>query len=212
MDQGFRILVTDDDPENLLLVTSVLQKAGYEVFESETGRGCLDTARACHPALVLLDVILPDISGIEVCRQIKSSPDLEGTFVILTSGILVSSEWQADGLNTGADGYITKPISNKELVARVQAMERIKNAEDALRAKEKEQQELISKLQATALEIKTLKGLIPICASCKKIRDDDGFWDQLEIYFSKHTDTLFTHGLCPDCADKYRAELKGMRK
>jgi DNA-binding response OmpR family regulator len=212
MGQDFRILVTDDDPESLLLMTSVLQRAGYEVFESETGRGCLDTARACRPALVLLDVILPDMSGIEVCRQIKSSLDLGDTFVILTSGVRVSSEWQADGLNTGADGYIIKPISNKEFVARVHSIERIKDAEDALRKKEKEQQELISELQAAALEIKTLKGLIPICASCKKIRNDEGFWDQLETYFGKHTDALFTHGLCPDCADKYRAELKGMRK
>lgn len=212
MNQGFRILVTDDDPGALLLMTSVLQRAGYEVLESKTGKECLDAVIAYRPALVLLDVVLPDISGIEVCRQIKSSPDLKGTFVILTSGVHISSEWQADGLNIGADGYIIKPISNKEFVARAQAMERIKNAEDALREKEKEQQELISKLQAAALEIKTLKGLIPICASCKKIRDDDGFWDLLEIYFSKHTDTLFTHGLCPECADKYRAELKGMRK
>ena len=212
MDQGFRILVTDDDPESLLLMTLVLQNAGYEVLESKTGAECLNATMTHHPALVLLDVMLPDISGIEVCRQIKSSPGLEDTFVILTSGIRISSEWQADGLNIGADGYIIKPISNKELVARVHSIERIKGAEDALRKKEKEQQELISKLQAAAAEIKTLKGLIPICASCKKIRNDEGFWDQLETYFSKHTDALFTHGLCPDCADRYRAELKGMRK
>jgi DNA-binding response OmpR family regulator len=212
MDQGFRILVTDDDPESLQLMTLVLQRAGYEVLESKTGMECLNATTTYHPALVLLDVMLPDMSGIEVCRQIKSSPGLEDTFVILTSGIRISSEWQADGLNIGADGYIIKPISNKELVARVHSIERIKGAEDALRKKEKEQQELISKLQAAAAEIKTLKGLIPICASCKKIRNDEGFWDQLETYFSKHTDALFTHGLCPDCADKYRAELKGMRK
>lgn len=212
MDQGFRILVTDDDPENLLLMTSVLQRAGYEVMEAETGKACLDAAIAYRPSLIILDVVLPDVSGIEVCRQIKSSPVLGDTFVMLTSGVRVSSEWQADGLNTGADGYIIKPISNKELVARVHSIERIKDAEDALRKKEKEQQELISKLQAAALEIKTLKGLIPICASCKKIRNDEGFWDQLETYFTKHTDALFTHGMCPDCGDKYRAELKGMRK
>ena len=79
-------------------------------------------------------------------------------------------------------------------------------------AKEKEQQELISKLQAAALEIKTLKGLIPICASCKKIRNDEGFWDQLESYLSKNTDAVFTHGLCPECFHKAITEIRGIHK
>ena len=156
--------------------------------------------------------MLPDMSGIEVCRQIKSSPDLEDTFVILTSGVCVSSELQADGLNIGADGYIIKPISNKELVARVHSIERIKDAEDTLRKKEKEQEGMISKLQIALTEIKVLKGLIPICASCKKIRNEEGFWDQLETYFSKHTDALFTHGLCPECFHKAITEIRGIHK
>ena len=212
MSRDFRILITDDDPEILLLMTTVLRREGYEVLESRTGWECLDVMMAYRPALVLLDVKLPDMSGIEVCRQIKASPDLEDTFVILTSGVYVSSERQADGLNTGADGYVIKPISNKELVARVHSIERIKDAEDRLRKKEKELEGMVSKLQIALTEIKVLKGLIPICASCKKIRNEEGFWDQLETYFSKHTDALFTHGLCPGCADAYRAELKGMRK
>lgn len=212
MSRDFRILITDDDPESLLLMTTVLRRDGYEVLESKTGRGCLDAMMAYRPALVLLDVKLPDTSGIEVCRQIKASPDLEDTFVILTSGVYVSSERQADGLNAGADGYIIKPISNKELVARVHSIERIKDAEDRLREKEKELEGMVSKLQIALTEIKVLKGLIPICASCKKIRNEEGFWDQLETYFSKHTDALFTHGLCPGCADKYRAKLKATTK
>jgi DNA-binding response OmpR family regulator len=212
MGQGFRILVTDDDPESLMLMTSVLQRAGYEVLESKTGQGCLDGAMAYRPALVVLDVMLPDMSGIEVCKKIKSSFDLAGTFVILTSGVRVTSEWQADGLNIGADGYIIKPISNKEFLARVQAIERIKDAEDTLRKKEKEQEELVSKLQVALAEIKTLKGLIPICASCKKIRNDEGFWDQLESYLTKNSDAVFTHGLCPECFHKAMAEIRGMRK
>ena len=152
--------------------------------------------------------MLPDVSGIEVCNRIKADEDLQGIYVILRSGVKVSSEYQADGLNVGADGYITKPISNKELVARVQAMERIQRAENALREKEKQQQELISQLQEALSEIKTLKGFIPICASCKKIRDDKGYWNQLEAYISKHTDAVFSHGLCPDCAEHYRSIMK----
>ena len=208
----FKVLVTDDSPEILLLSTMLLRRAGYDVLEALTGKECLDAVQKHHPDLVLLDVMLPDMSGIEVCRQIKSDKTLEDIFVILASGIKVSSELQADGLDIGADGYIIRPISNKEFLARVQAGERIKRAEDALREKEREQQKLISHLEEALAEIKTLKGFIPICASCKKIRDDEGYWNQLEAYISKRTDAVFSHGLCPECAEQARAEMKKLSK
>ena len=80
--------------------------------------------KAHHPDIVLLDVMLLDTTGIELCRQIKADKSLQGIFVILLSGVQVSSEPQVDGLEAGADGYIVKPISNKELLARVQSMVR----------------------------------------------------------------------------------------
>lgn len=212
MNKQMKILVTDDDPELLLLSIEVLRRGGYEVLKAKTGRECLETLRRDHPDLVLLDVILPDTTGSEICRQIKADQELRDTFVILTSGVRVSSDYQAEGLNIGADGYIIKPISNKELLARVQSMERIKRAEDALREKEKEQRKLIADLKEALTEIKTLRGFIPICASCKKIRDDEGYWNQLEAYITKHTDAIFTHGICPECAEKARAEIKNTLK
>lgn len=212
MTKQFKVLVVDDDNDILFLSTSILSRAGYEVLEATTGKECLATVRVHHPDLVLLDVMLPDMTGIDVCRQIKNDKGLQDTFVILTSGIQTSSERQAEGLNIGADGYIARPISNKELLARVQAGERIKRAEDALKEKEREQRKLVSQLTDALAEIKTLKGFIPICASCKKIRDDDGYWNQLEAYISKHTDAVFSHGLCPDCAEQYRAEMRKLSK
>ncbi|MCX7006092.1 MAG: PAS domain S-box protein [Kiritimatiellaeota bacterium] len=68
---------------------------------------------------------------------------------------------------------------------------------------EDEQARLIGELQAALAKIKTLRGLIPICAACKKIRDDDGYWQKVEEYIGAHTDASFTHGLCPDCRSKY---------
>jgi DNA-binding response OmpR family regulator len=212
MSKQFKILVTDDTPEILIMSTMLLRKAGYEVLEASTGKDCIDAVRIHHPDLVVLDVMLPDMTGIQVCRQIKSDKDLEDIFVILASGIQTTSEEQAEGLDTGADGYIVRPISNKEFLARVQAGERIKRAEDALREKEKQQQTLISRLEEALAEIKTLKGCIPICASCKKIRDDKGYWEQLEAYIGKHTDAVFSHGLCPTCAEKARFEMKKLFK
>ena len=203
-----KILVTDDDSNMLCLETILLEEEGYEVLEATTGKACLEVVRACRPDLVLLDVMLPDASGLDVCGQIKTDRDLSGTFVILVSGIRVSSDHRSDGLDVGADDYMVKPLASAEFLARVRTMIRIKWAEDGLREKEREQRDLISDLQKALSEIKTLKGLLPICPTCKKIRDDKGYWNQLEVYISTHTDAVLTHGVCPHCAEEYRAEIK----
>ena len=170
MSEAITILVTDDDPRILLLMTEVLGEAGYEVLQASTGKECLEALKAHHPDIVLLDVMLPDTTGIELCRQIKADERLQGIFVILLSGVQVSSDYQADALNVGADGYIIKSVSNEELLARVQALVRIKRAVDALREKEKEQQKLILELQEALAEIKLQEGFVPMSALSKMIK------------------------------------------
>jgi PAS domain S-box-containing protein len=143
MGKNTTILVADDDPDLLLLTTQILRRAGYEILEASTGKECLEAVRAHHPDIVLLDVMLPDMAGTAVCTQIKTDEALQGIFVILMSGVQVSSDSQADGLNVGADGYIIKPIANKELLARIQSMVRIKRAEEALRESEESYRSLV---------------------------------------------------------------------
>ena len=173
MDDATTILVTDDDPQILLLVTEVLGEAGYEVLQASTGKECLEAVKAHHPDIVLLDVMLPDTTGIELCRRIKTDESLQGIFVILFSGVQVSSDYQAGALNAGADGYIVKSVSNEELLARVQSVIRIKRAVDALREKEKEQQKLILELQEALAESKLQEGFVPVSVlstMIKKVR------------------------------------------
>lgn len=208
MDDRFKILVTDDDPDILEINSTVLRNAGYEVYEAATGEECIEMVRRYHPDLVLLDVVLPDMTGIEVCKKIKEDPELQGPFIILLSGIQVTSDDQAEGLSFGADGYLIKPLPRKEFVARIKAMERIKRAEERLLQTQHEQAIVIDELRKAMDEIKTLRGLIPICAWCKRIRDDKGYWDQLEVYLSKHSEAVFSHGLCPDCSRAEREKLK----
>ncbi|HOC47034.1 MAG: response regulator [Syntrophorhabdaceae bacterium] len=208
MADKFKILVTDDDADILEINSTVLRGAGYEVYEASTGAGCLDMARRYFPDLILLDVVLPDMTGFEVCKRIKKDPELQGPFIILASGIQISSDSQAEGLTVGADGYMVKPWSRREFIARIQAMERIKRAEDKLFQTQKEQTMVIEELRRAIEEIKTLRGLIPICAWCKRIRDDAGYWDELEVYLSKHSEAVFSHGLCPDCSKVQQEKLK----
>jgi PAS domain S-box-containing protein len=137
------ILCVDDDPDLLDINSNILQQAGYEVLKASTGNKCLRMTREKRPDLVLLDVILPDIDGYDVCRQIKDTPELAGTYVIMISGMETSSEKQIKGLEAGADGYVARPISSQELLARVQAMIRIKQMETALRKSMERYQTLV---------------------------------------------------------------------
>lgn len=132
MSKPARILVVDDNPVVLLNVAQLLRHAGYQVLEAVSGLECLQLARAHRPELVLLDVVLPDIGGVELCQQIKSAPELRNLFLVLLSSSRTSSDSQATGLEAGADGYIARPIENRELLARVAAMLRIQQAEAAL--------------------------------------------------------------------------------
>jgi signal transduction histidine kinase len=133
MSHPAKILIVDDNPVVLFAVAHLLKSEGFAVIEAKTGQEGLARARAESPDLVLLDVMLPDIHGVDLCRKIKTGPDTSQLFVVLLSSIETSTDSQVTGLEAGADGYIARPIENKELVARVQAMLRIKRAESALR-------------------------------------------------------------------------------
>jgi PAS domain S-box-containing protein len=127
-----RILIVDDQIPALKGVSRILTSAGYDTFEANSGEDCLKLAAEHKPDLILLDVVLPDIDGKEVCRRIKSNPETADSYVVLFSSIQVESDRQAEGLEQGADGYIARPIPNRELLARVKSILRLKRAENRL--------------------------------------------------------------------------------
>lgn len=133
MNRTAKILIVDDNPMVLFSMAHLLRSEGYAIIEAKDGAECLEKARAEQPDLILLDVMLPDINGVELCRKIKASPETSQLFVVLLSSIETSSDSKVTGLEAGADGYITRPIENRELVARVQALLRIRLAENELR-------------------------------------------------------------------------------
>ena len=126
------ILLVDDDPD-LLLLTKRLLEAHYHVTTAASGYDCMQAISHERPDMCLLDVTLPDISGVEICQNIKGDPVLSSIYVLLYSGIKTGSESIIDGLDTGADEYLLKPLKNRELLARVDAASRIIKAEKSLR-------------------------------------------------------------------------------
>jgi PAS domain S-box-containing protein len=137
------ILIVDDDPGILWAQRNLLSMAGHTVIEAVTGSDVLEMVRKHRPDLVLLDVVLPELNGLEICWQIKTDPDLKDTLVVLCSGLQTESDEQVEGLEMGADGYIARPIPNREMLARVEAMLRIRRAEKALRESEERYRRIV---------------------------------------------------------------------
>jgi signal transduction histidine kinase len=132
------ILNVDDNEISLYTKSRILQRAGFEVKEASTGQKALQLAVQERPQLVLLDVHLPDISGLEVCQRIKADPALASTLVLQISASFVEGKDKARGLEGGADGYMVEPVEPDELVANVKALLRLWQAEARLREQEAE--------------------------------------------------------------------------
>ena len=134
MDTSAVILVVDDDPNLLSAMARVLKAAGNTVLEAATGMEGVLLAREHRPDLMIVDLMLPDIDGLEVCRRVRAAAELAEVETILISSIRTSSEEQADGLTAGVCEYIARPMPNREFLARVEARLREKKARDSLKA------------------------------------------------------------------------------
>ena len=149
MNARTQLLLVDDDAAALQVYSELLRTVGYEVWEASTGQEGLRAARERRPDLVLLDVMLPDISGVEVCRQIKADPALPDTFVVLFSGRATSSAHKVGGLETGADDYLVKTIPVDEFLARIRTIIRLQKTTAALRASEQHHRELAAIVESS---------------------------------------------------------------
>ncbi len=116
-----RILLVDDEPDILEFIRYNLTREGYEVYTAENGKVALEIAQKQKPHLILLDMMMPVMDGIQTCRAIRQNPELKDTMVVFLSA-LGEEEQQLKGFDVGADDYLTKPIRMKLLVSRVQAL------------------------------------------------------------------------------------------
>jgi len=138
------VLNVDDYEAGRYATSRVLRQAGFDVLEAATGNEALEATLREHPDLVLLDVNLPDVDGFEVCRRIKSDPETSAIPVLYLSAAYRTSEHRVQGLELGADGYLTQPVEPRELVATVNAMLRAREIEEAVRENEERFRALVA--------------------------------------------------------------------
>lgn len=117
----YKVLVVDDDPYILMSLEFLMKKSGYEVLIARNGTEALNHINEQQPHLVLLDIMMPDVDGYQICTYVKNNPTLNATKIIFISA-KTTDEAIEKGLSLGADKYITKPFSTKQIVAEVKAL------------------------------------------------------------------------------------------
>ncbi len=199
-----RILIAEDEPISRRLLETTLTKAGHDVIGVEDGARALDAIQKEAPDMLITDWMMPELDGLELCHRLRTL-NLPGYVYAILLTALTQKENITQGLDAGADDYITKPFDRTELLARVRAGERVIQLEKSLREKNKELSEALA-------HVKQLKGLLPICMFCKKIRDDENYWQQIEAYIGEHTEADFSHSICPECLEKHYPDYANKKR
>ena len=182
-----RALIADDDRMTATILERALQRWGIEVTVTHDGCEAWERLREePAPSLAIVDWMMPGLDGPELCRRIRRDEARSHLYVML----LTSRDSRADlvaGLDAGADDYLIKPFDPEELRARVHVGLRVLSLQDRL-------SEQVAELQAALAKVRQLAGLLPICSYCKRIRNDNNYWEQVDSYIAHHSDTLFSHG------------------
>ncbi len=193
-----KILVVEDDINVAAVLEARLESFGYSVCEiASSGPKAIDASRRHRPDLILMDILLEgDMNGVEAAEKISVDSDVPIIFITCLNDAAILER----AIKTNPSGYLVKPYDNAELRSSIEiALVKYRAA--------KEREKLINELEKALLQVKRLSGLLPICASCKKIRDDEGGWQQIEDFIATHSEADFSHSICPQCARKLYPEI-----
>jgi len=185
------ILIVDDQEVNVLLLERMLRGAGYVSITStmDPNEVC-ELHRKNRYGLILLDLLMPGMDGFKVMEGLK---EIEEDSYLPVLVITAQPDQKLRALRAGAKDFVSKPFDLAEVLARVHNMLEVRL--------------LHAGLQKALEDVKLLRGLLPICMWCKKIRDDQGYWNAIEHYLGQHSEAEFSHGICPDCKRKYSGEM-----
>ena len=192
-----RILVAEDDYLVAQDVIRTLKGLGYsDIIEASNGKEAVTISCDQKPDLVLMDIQMPKMDGLQAATEINKR--CATAIIILTA--YETKDFVDKASEAGVAAYLTKPPRADELDRAISiAIARQSDLQDLRR--------LNRELTEALAEIKTLRGILPICSHCKQIRDDEGYWHQIEAYIHSHTEANFSHGICPDCIKVHYPEF-----
>lgn len=182
------ILLVDDDAVCRMTLRAALKKLGHDPTVACDANEALDLFNPSRHRVIISDLLMPGIDGLEFCRRIRAANDIHYTWFILLTMVEGKLNY-LQGMKAGADDFITKPFDTEMLAARLVVADRVLSLQS---------------------QVRQLAGLLPICTLCKKVRDDQNYWHQVESYISQHTAAQFTHSYCPDCFNKLLHEADAL--
>jgi sigma-B regulation protein RsbU (phosphoserine phosphatase) len=174
-----KILTVEDDAVARAILRQALVRLGHEAVEASDGESAWDMLQKTDAVRVVVsDWIMPNSDGLELCKRIRGRTGSEYVYFILLSSRDATGENRTAAADAGVDDFLTKPLDIAELWTRLRVAERI--------------------LRYTT-QVRQLEQMMPICSYCKKIRDDQNYWQQIEGYISARTGSDFSHSVCPEC-------------
>ena len=189
------VLIADDDKVTLNVLNDVLTRAGYDVLTATDGDQAWKKLQQSNAQLAVLDWIMPGMEGPEICQRAAKEPKLSNRYFILLTGKDKTDDLVA-GLQSGASDYLRKPFNEAELLARVEVGMRFIQLQKKLA-------ERVEEMEKALATVRRLEGLLPICSYCKRIRNEQDYWERVDNYISQHANVRFSHNICPDCYEKH---------
>jgi len=196
------VLVVDDSPTDLRYIGRLLEAPDRHILTAASGEEALKILRGVEFALVILDVHMDGMDGFETAERMRDDERTQDIPIIFVTATGLEEETVFQGYDAGAVDYLFKPVEPNLLRSKVNIFCQLSAQRLLIQDQLKEIQAKNDVLRRQLEEIKTLRGLVPICAKCKSVRDDSGFWQCIENYISEHSEAEFSHSLCPDCRDE----------
>jgi sigma-B regulation protein RsbU (phosphoserine phosphatase) len=176
-----KILAAEDDDVLRTVLAHTLRKLGHEVVEAVNGEDAWARLQTTPFRIVVSDWMMPKVSGLELCQRIRARESADYVYFILLTVLDANEENKRKAADVGVDDFLVKPLNPTDLWLRLRVAERIIHC---------------------ASRVRQLEELLPVCGYCKKVRNDQDYWQQIESYIREHTGAKLSHSICPDCYER----------
>jgi sigma-B regulation protein RsbU (phosphoserine phosphatase) len=173
-----KVLAVEDDNVARAILRRALERLGHEVTEAHDGQEAWELWSKQKARVVVSDWRMPKLDGLELCKRLRAEQGQDYVYFILLTGSGATGQARRDAAEAGVDDFLTKPVDMGALWMRLRVAERI---------------------LSYTFQVYRLEEMMPMCSYCKKIRDDQNYWQQIESYINERTGTEISHSVCPDC-------------